>query len=165
MAPTGNEHCRRKEPIVKSCAYRSVARVAGALSAAAVAVCCAAGVAAAAPVAPASPAAGDGFSISLATSSSYPYAGQPVTITATTNADVGPTPYYVTIYSETTGAELAICGWGTTCSATVSQSTPGRQDFEAFVGDDVPGDGHPGFALVSSNVVPVTWWEFIVFRG
>jgi hypothetical protein len=31
--------------------------------------------------------------------------------------------------------------------------------------DDVPGDGHPGFVLVSGNVVPVTWWEFVIFPG
>ncbi len=148
---------------MKSRAHISVARLAGTLSAAAVAVCCAAGAAAATPATPALPAAGDGFSISLITSSSYPYVGQPVTVTAITNVDVGPTPYYVTIYSETTGAALAICGSGATCSGTVSQSTRGSQDFEAFVGDDVPGNGHPGFVLVSSNVVPVTWWQFVIF--
>jgi hypothetical protein len=148
---------------MKSCATRSVAGLAGALSAAALAVCCAAGAAAAAPADPVLPSAGDGFSVSLVTSSSDPYAGQPVTVTAITNVDVGPTPYYVTIYSETTGAALAVCGSGTTCSATVSQEARGSQDFEAFVGDDVPGDGHPGFVLVSSNVVPVTWWQFVIF--
>jgi hypothetical protein len=150
---------------MKSHARRSVARLAGTLSAAALAVWCLAGVAAAAPATSAFPAAGDGFSISLATSSSYPYVGQSATITATTNADVGLTPYYITIYDETTGAELALCGSGATCSVTVSQSTPGSQDFDAFVGDYVPGDGHPGFVLVSSNVVPITWWEFVIIRG
>jgi hypothetical protein len=150
---------------MKSHAHGPVARLAGTLSAAAIAVWCQAGVAAAAPATPALPAAGDGFSISLATSASYPYVGRSATITATTNADVGPTPYYITIYSETTGAELAMCGTGSTCSATASQSTAGGQDFEAFVGDYVPGDGHPGFVLVSSNVVPVTWWEFVIFPG
>ena len=147
---------------MKSPAYRSAARLAGILSAAAVALCCAAGAATAARATTGLPAAGDGFSISLATSSSYPYVGQSVTVTATANADVGPTPYYITLYSETTGGELAICGSGTTCSATVSQSTPGPQDFEAFVGDDVTGDGQPGFVLVSSNIVPVTWWQFVI---
>jgi len=146
---------------MKSRAHRSAVRLAGTLSATATAVWCLAGTAAAAPAAGAFPAGGDGFAISLATNSSYSYVGQSVTITATTNVDVGPTPYYVTIYSETTGAELAVCGFGTTCSATISQSTPGTQDFEAFVGDDVPGEGHPGFVLIASNVVPVTWWEFI----
>ena len=85
-----------------------VARLAGTLSAATIAVWCVAGVAAAAPATPALPAAGDGFSVSLATSSPDPLAGGSVTLTATTNANVGPTPYYITIYSETTGAELAI---------------------------------------------------------
>jgi hypothetical protein len=165
VPPIGVSVATEKERTMKSYAHRSVARLAGTLSAAAIAVSGLAGVAAAAPATGAFPAAGNGFSISLATSSSYPYASQTVTLTATTNADVGPTPYYITIYSETTGAELGICGSGTTCSASVSQGTPGLQDFEAFVGDNVPGGGHPGFALVSSNVVPVTWWGFVIFPG
>jgi hypothetical protein len=33
--------------------------------------------------------------------------------------------------------------------------------FEAFVGDDVPGDGQPGFVVTSSNDVAVDWWQFI----
>ena len=55
---------------------------------------------------------------------------------------VGPTPYYITIYDETTGAELAVCGTGITCSATVSESSTGRHQFEAFIGDDVSGTAH-----------------------
>jgi hypothetical protein len=102
---------------------------------------------------------GPGFTISLAASPSLPYVGTSSTLTATTNTNVGPTPYYISIYSETTGAELALCGTGTTCTATVSQSIPGNQQFQAFVGDDVTGDGAPGFVLVSSNVVTVSWWN------
>lgn len=126
--------------------------------AAATAVCCYSGVAQAAT---AHPAAGNGFTVSLAASSTDPYLGTPVTLTATANTDVGPTPYYISIYDETTGAELAVCGSGSTCSATVSESTPGSQVFQAFIGDDVPGTGAPGFVLVSSSQVPVLWWRFI----
>ncbi len=143
---------------MKSRAYRSLSRIAATLSATACGVWCLAGVALAAPAAPQHPAAGNGFAVSLAASSAYPLIGQSVTLTATANTDVGPTPYYISIYSETTGAELAVCGFGTTCTATVAQGTPGAQTFEAFVGDNVPGDGHPGFALVSSNEVSVGWW-------
>jgi hypothetical protein len=164
MTPTGDSFRHRRDSTMKSLAHRSASRIAGTLSAAALGVWCLAGVAAAAPATLALPAAGNGFTVSLAASSSYPYVGQSVTLTATTNADVGPTPYYITIYDETTGAELAFCGAGSTCSATVEQATPGSQAFEAFVGDDVPGNGHPGFVLVSSNQVPVTWWRFIL-RG
>jgi hypothetical protein len=147
---------------MKSPARASLARLAATLSAAACGVLCLTEVALAAPAAPQRPAAGDGFAISIATSSSAPLVGQSVILTATTSTDVGPTPYYITIYSETTGAELAVCGSGTTCTATVGQGTPGTQTFEAFVGDDVAGDGHPGFALVGSNQLPVTWWWFIL---
>lgn len=147
---------------MKSPARASLARFAATLSAAACGVLCLTGVALAAPVAPQRPAAGDGFAVSIAASSSDPLVGQSVILTATTNTDVGPTPYYITIYSETTGTELAVCGTGTTCTAAVGQGLSGTQIFEAFVGDDVAGDGHPGFALVSSNQLPVTWWWFIL---
>jgi len=52
---------------------------------------------------------------------------------------------------------------GTTCTATVTQATPGTQTFEAFVRDDVPGNGRPGFALVASNEIQVGWW--FLLRG
>jgi hypothetical protein len=148
---------------MKARAHRSLSRIATTLLATTCGVWCLAGVALAAPAAQQHAAAGNGFAVSLAASSAYPLIRQSVTLTATTNADVGPTPYYITIYSETTGAELAVCGFGTTCTATVTQATPGAQTFEAFVGDDVPGDGQPGFVLVSSNEVSVGWW--FILRG
>jgi hypothetical protein len=136
----------------------SLPRIAATLASAVCVVWCLTGVALAAPAAPQVPAAGNGFAVSLAASSSFLPFGGSVTLTATTNTDVGPTPYYITIYSETTGAELALCGFGTTCTVSVAQNGLGTQTFEAFVGDDVPGNGHPGFALVSSNEVSVTWF-------
>ncbi len=143
---------------MKCLARPSLPCIAATFSVAACAVWCLAGVALAAPAASQHPAAGNGFAVSLAASSSFAPIGQPVTLTATTNTDVGPTPYFITIYSETTGTEVAVCASGTTCAATVSEGTVGTQNFEAFVGDDVPGGGHPGFALVSSNEVAVSWW-------
>jgi hypothetical protein len=136
-----------------------VLRFAAPLLAAATALCC---FSAAAQAATARPDAGNGFTVSLAASSTDPYVGTTVTLTATANTDVGPTPYYITIYDETTGAELAICGTGSTCSATVSESSAGRQQFGAFIGDNVAGTGNPGFVLVSSNEVTVAWWRFVI---
>lgn len=127
--------------------------------AAATALCCFSGVAQASAL---RPSAGNGFTVSLAASGTDPYAGTAVTLTATVNTDVGPTPYYITIYDETTGAELAVCGTGITCSATVSEPATGSHEFEAFIGDDVPGTGAPGFVLVSSNQVSVLWWRFVI---
>ena len=144
---------------MKSLPHWPASRIAATLCGAALGVWCFAAAAAAAPASPAKPSGGNGFTIALAASTSYPYAGGIVTLTATANADVGPTPYYITIYSETTGAEIAICGSGTTCSAAVSPYRPGTGAYEAFVGDDIPGAGQPGFVLVSSNEVLVTWWR------
>jgi hypothetical protein len=62
--------------------------------------------------------------------------GSPGTYTATTNADVGPTPYYIEIFDATTNTELAICGWGTTCSATYASSSDLQlHTIVAFVSD------------------------------
>ena len=148
---------------MKSPAHAALPRTATTLAAAAAGLWFLAGVAVAAPSTPEQPAGGNGFAVSLAASSPYAAVRQPVTLTATTNTDVGPTPYYISIYSETTGAELAVCAVGTTCTATVTQATPGTQTFEAFVGDDVPGNGRPGFALVASSEVRVGWW--FILRG
>ena len=57
---------------------------------------------------------------------------------------------------------MAVCGTGITCPATVSESSTGSQQFGAFIGDDVPGAGHPGFVLVSSNQVTAMWWRFVI---
>jgi hypothetical protein len=130
--------------------------------AAAAALCCFSSPALAAAAAATRPDAGNGFTVSLTASATEPYVGTPVTLTATANTDVGPTPYYITIYDETTGAQVAVCGSGVTCSATVTETTPGAHEFEAFIGDDVAGNGAPGFVLVSSNEVSVLWWRFII---
>ena len=42
--------------------------------------------------------------------------GVPLTVSATTNLDVGPTPYFIEIYDATTGTRIAVCGSGTTCT-------------------------------------------------
>lgn len=58
--------------------------------------------------------------------------GSPVTLTATSNVNVGPTPYYIEIYNVDTGARIAVCGTGTTCSASASLHY-GANHFEAFI--------------------------------
>lgn len=54
--------------------------------------------------------------------------------TATANMDVGPTPYviYIYIYDEATGAQLASCGSGTSCSVDFGPDSPG-ETLVAFV--------------------------------
>ena len=54
---------------------------------------------------------------------------------STLTYDVGPTPYYISIFDAYTGERLALCGRGTEC--TTDQGTPGRcYEFVAYVGGD-----------------------------
>lgn len=109
-------------------------------------------------------AGGNGFAISLSASAQYAWTGQSVTVTATTNADVGPTPYFISVYDETAGVEIAVCGEGTTCSGTVTEDSSTTHTFEAFVGDYPAADSAPGFVLVSSNEVSVSWVFHLIIR-
>ena len=52
-------------------------------------------------------------------------ANGPGTYIATSNVDVGPTPYTIEIYDETTATLLVFCTTGTTCSAKLTPSTDG----------------------------------------
>jgi hypothetical protein len=112
-------------------------------------------------------AGGGGFTIALSSSAYSLWTGQSATITATVNADVGPTPYFISVYDETAGQELAVCGAGTTCSATVTQNVPAAHTFEAYVGDYPPSDAPPGFVVVASPTVQVGWNWIIapILRG
>jgi hypothetical protein len=109
-------------------------------------------------------AGGNGFSVNLASSTSSVWIGQDATLTATTNADVGPTPYYVSIYDTTAHTEVAICGTGTMCIATVAQRSIGTHSYQAYVGDYPAPTSAPGFILTSSATVSVTWWFIFLVR-
>lgn len=73
------------------------------------------------------------YSVAIRASNYTPWGGQTSTITATSNVDVGPTPYYIVIDEQYTGAVLAVCGTGTTCSADVSYSTPQLHQYFALI--------------------------------
>jgi hypothetical protein len=54
------------------------------------------------------------------------------TVTVTSNQDVGPTPYYILIFNQGTGAMVGWCGWGTVCSVSAPVS-PGWNSHVAFL--------------------------------
>ncbi|GAA1548536.1 hypothetical protein GCM10009827_081070 [Dactylosporangium maewongense] len=72
-------------------------------------------------------------------------------ITATANQDVGPTPYYIRIYRNST--QFAICGTGTTCSVDATSSVIDSAWFSADISDAA------GNKIVASNppFVLVDW--------
>jgi hypothetical protein len=103
------------------------------------------------------PFGGGGFTVSLSASPTVLASGHATTLTATANADVGATPYYLSIYDQTAGIELAICKSGTTCVVAGNESKVTTQDFQAFVGDAPPSNGPPSLVLAQSQVVDVSW--------
>lgn len=54
-------------------------------------------------------------------------------LTANSAVDVGPTPYYIEIFNITTGAEVASCGSGTSCSGSQVLPMGPSYIFQAFV--------------------------------
>ncbi|MDX6396159.1 MAG: trimeric autotransporter adhesin [Streptosporangiaceae bacterium] len=73
-----------------------------------------------------------------------------VTATATANGNVGPTPYYIDIFNASTGALVAACGVGSTCSTTFSPGYSGTS-LVAFIAYDSP-TFPPAGTVASSNV-------------
>jgi hypothetical protein len=98
----------------------------------------------------------DAYQVSLTGPSSESYSGG-ATLTATANVDVGPTPYYIEVFNENTGALVGYCGSGTTCTVTdnsIPSGSSGLVPYVAFVssyGTTLPPSG----VEASSNVVPV----------
>ena len=93
-----------------------------------------------------------GYGVILAASTTNPAVGGSVVLTATSNQDVGPTPYGMSIFDVTTGTELVHVGSGTTASATVSQSSAIVHRYVAYIcnsgGINIQADSSP---------VVVTW--------
>ncbi len=99
-----------------------------------------------------------GYSATITTSSTSSTTGQYVTLTATANQDVWPTPYGMSIYDITTGTVTAHTGGNpagnanTTLSITVTQSAATTQQYVARI------DNAAGTAIASvSDPVTVTW--------
>jgi hypothetical protein len=80
------------------------------------------------------------------------------TVTATASEDVGPSPFYVDIFDTTTGTlvNTDTCGYGTTCSATVNQSTAGAHKYIAYLADRT-GVYPPTRLQSTSSPTWVTW--------
>jgi hypothetical protein len=57
-------------------------------------------------------------------------------LTAWSLWNVGPTPYYYSVFNETTGARLALCGLGTSCTTAPYQGPPQNRcyTYVAYIG-------------------------------
>jgi hypothetical protein len=77
-----------------------------------------------------------GVSLSLSASPTTVPVGTATTLTAITSADIGPSPFWTEIYDATTQTRLVTCGYGTSCSATVSQSVATTHEYIAYLSND-----------------------------
>ena len=114
---------------------------------------------------PGLPQVGPGLTIGLSASPTTLNLGSSGTVTATASEDVGPTPYWIEIFDVTTGNPVALCGSGTTCSATVEESAPveytvsNTQEYIAYVTSSGTMFPPPGIQA-TSPVAWVTWSDF-----
>ena len=96
------------------------------------------------------------WTVSLTDSANWLWPTQYSTLTATTNMNVGPTPYYLRIYDETANAYVVTCATGTTCAVPVTQQTPATHYYVAVVSD--PSASYPpGSVQATSGAVGVVW--------
>jgi hypothetical protein len=89
------------------------------------------------------------WQVTLTASTYRPWTSRLSTLTATANADVGRTPYYIRIYR--LGVQIASCPSGTTCAIAVARPTP-QSDY--FWSEIVDNSGNvkatsPGWVWVS----------------
>jgi hypothetical protein len=101
------------------------------------------------------------WTVTLGASATTVIAGASVTLTATVNQDVGPTPYYIVILtSGGTVVGSGVCGVGTTCATTVTSSVPASATYHAVVGH------HDGtLPQMMSTAVTVTWTTFATYHA
>lgn len=99
------------------------------------------------------------FSVFLQVTTPSPALGASTTLTAVANGDVGPTPYYLAIYDYTAKADVAICGTGSSCSTTVSSSTPYATRYLATVAGYSTSYSPPS-AIAISGATQVAWGPF-----
>ncbi|MFL6110726.1 MAG: hypothetical protein ACJ786_05180 [Catenulispora sp.] len=95
------------------------------------------------------------WSVTLTASSTNLWPTQFTTLTATSNNDVGPTPYYIDIRNQSTGVLVGHCGTGTVCSVAVTSNTPADQGLIAYLSDATDVNGN--HAVAFSRSISVTW--------
>jgi hypothetical protein len=98
------------------------------------------------------PSAASGYAVTLSATTATPAVRASVVLTATTNQDVGPTLYGISIFDQTSGSELVHATAGTTLSTTVSQSVNSTRSYVAEI-CNVGGAN----VQATSNSIVVIW--------
>jgi|GEM_PF-1482754 len=100
------------------------------------------------------------YTASISATSTNLWPQQYSTITATTNQDVGPTPYYLSIYDATANSYIKVCPSGTTCSIAVTFPTATTHVYRSYVSYYplvVPQVTPPAGTQAVSGNLSITW--------
>lgn len=102
------------------------------------------------------------ITVELTSSTYMQWLGEEVILTATASQDVGPTPYYISIYDYTNKIYLVTCSIGTTCSTddmihSPVPYTPISNAYVAYVGSYPVYLHKPPPTVISSDTINVTW--------
>ena len=96
------------------------------------------------------------FTVSLVASPNNLGTGGTTTLTATSNQDVGPTPWFILIFDEVSHAQVCSAGSGTTCTVSVTQGGPVVIDYIAYVSSFSTTEP-PANIQASNGPVWVSW--------
>lgn len=78
-------------------------------------------------------------------------------LTATTNQDVGPTPYFIDVVDETAGTVVFSCASGTSCTDRLWSDTGGVHEYIAYVEQSYLSN-----VQAQSNQFAVVWWQVML---
>ncbi|MHB8664205.1 MAG: fibronectin type III domain-containing protein [Acidimicrobiales bacterium] len=96
------------------------------------------------------------WTVTLTSSTPIAAPGAPVTLTAAANQNLSGTGYVIEIADLTSGALVASCSSGSTCSTSVTQPSAAAHLFEAYVSSP-GGPTPPQNPQAASNPTVVTW--------
>jgi hypothetical protein len=105
------------------------------------------------------------WTVSLTASPATLYYTENSLLTATANADVGPTPYYIYIYDVSTATIVDVCSSGSSCSIAVSDADVAPNSFildADFIAYIAASGGYPPVdEQAQSGNVYVNWWQYV----
>src|SRR5438309_2110724 len=102
--------------------------------------------------------------VSLSASPQYMSAGGTTTLTATANADISASPYYIEIYNASNHTYLFNCATGSVCRWNVSYGTATAQNYVAYISRSGISWPPPDVQALS-NTVYVAWYTITLSAG
>jgi hypothetical protein len=103
-----------------------------------------------------------GVSLTLAASQPTVPVGASSTLTAATSQDIGPSPFWIEIFDVTTGTRAAVCGYGTSCSATVSQAAAATHEYVAYLSAN--SAAYPPPSIQETSLLSLITWSNLGWR-